>query len=152
MGRSAMSLLKGGLSGRASDNPGGREGRDTRFSAVEIRAGTDACEGARSAAGRRILCGQAPGLPLEDCDRPGRCACRYRHFDDRRAGPRRDADDEAGDLLPVAPVGPTAPHPERRTKKGRRADDEPAAPELPDLLEDTYYEYMANKGDAGPSD
>jgi hypothetical protein len=32
----------------------------------------------------RLLSADVPPLPLEMCDRPATCKCKYRHFDDRR--------------------------------------------------------------------
>lgn len=55
----------------------------------------------------------APRLPLSGCD-AGVCTCKYRHFEDRRAGDRRAAEAmPKGKRLTV----------NRRAKQGRRADD-----------------------------
>jgi hypothetical protein len=55
---------------------------------VSIQCGTSPCSSARHLQGRRFLSDDAPPLPLPYCD--GRtCACRFRHFSDRRVGDRR---------------------------------------------------------------
>jgi hypothetical protein len=59
-----------------------------RFHAVAIECGTDACPAANELRNMRLLSGEAPQLPLPDCDAP-RCDCRYVHFDDRRDEDRR---------------------------------------------------------------
>jgi hypothetical protein len=53
------------------------------FHAVSIRYGLESCEAAVRIAGQRFLAGQAPALPLPDCDR-SQCKCRYVHHADRR--------------------------------------------------------------------
>ncbi len=59
--------------------------------AVSIIGGAQACGDARQCGRRRFLSADAPRLPLPSCD--GRaCECRYRHHQDRRAMPRRQAD------------------------------------------------------------
>jgi hypothetical protein len=87
-----------------------------RFRGVEVVAAGDACPAARALQGLRLLTADAPGrLPLGDCDRPGACRCVYRHFDDRRAGPRRENEHAK---IPLAHMGP-----ERRKWRGRRDSD-----------------------------
>lgn len=88
--------------------------RDTTYHAVSIVPGEDACEAARRFAGQRLLSRQAPPLPLPACD-AAQCRCRFRHYQDRRAGPRRR--NEIG-LIPANYAGK-----ERRQGRGRRADD-----------------------------
>ena len=64
---------------------------ESKFHAVSIRFGANACEAARNMEGRRFLSAAAPRLPLPDCDAPG-CKCRFKHHTDRRSGDdRRDA-------------------------------------------------------------
>jgi hypothetical protein len=87
-----------------------------RFRGVEVVAAGDACQAARVLQGVRLLTVDAPRrLPLEGCDRPGACRCVYRHFDDRRAGPRRENEHAK---IPLAHLGP-----ERRKWRGRRDSD-----------------------------
>ena len=72
--------------------------------AVSIRGGDcGRCEAAKSLAGLRFLSGEAPALPLPDCDRPDACRCRYQKHSDRRTP--GEALDRHG--IPL-------PHPERR--------------------------------------
>ena len=85
-----------------------------RWHAVTVTAGENACAAAKACKGKRFLSKEAPSLPLEGCD-SAKCHCKYRHFDDRRAAPRRR--DEA--------IGPSTSRAtaERRKKGGRRAED-----------------------------
>jgi hypothetical protein len=84
-----------------------------RFHAVTVVPCTDACPGAMSLVGVRLLSAAAPPrLPLANCDRPDRCDCRFKHHDDRRAGQRRR-------VMRTPPLG------ERRSVQGRRASDWP---------------------------
>ena len=85
----------------------------TEFHAVSLKLRSDACGAAKALESQRFLPKDAPMLPLNDCDNPN-CQCKYEHHDDRRAGPRRDA--EVG--LPSE-----APSEERRSSRGRRVDD-----------------------------
>jgi hypothetical protein len=62
-----------------------------KYHCVEIVGQADCCAAARGLAGQRLLSDRAPLLPLADCDRAPDCGCIYRHHDDRRAGPRRQA-------------------------------------------------------------
>jgi hypothetical protein len=87
-----------------------------RFRGVEIVAAGGACPAARALHGVRLLTADAPRrLPLDDCDRPVACRCIYRHFDDRRTGPRRENEHAK---IPLAHLGP-----ERRKWRGRRDSD-----------------------------
>lgn len=69
-----------------------RSSGSQRFRCVEILPAADSCEAVRALEGQRILNAEAPLLPLPECDRIDDCSCRYRHFRDRRATVRRDAD------------------------------------------------------------
>ena len=84
-----------------------------RWHAVTIVAPSGACEAAFACKGKRFLSSEAPRLPLAQCD-ADRCNCKYRHFEDRRAGPRRSA--ETGAPEKRTPVN-------RREKRGRRSVD-----------------------------
>jgi hypothetical protein len=89
--------------------------KDRSFRAVSIQPGERACACAISLEAKRFLSGEAPRLPLRDCDRAA-CTCRYRHHEDRRREPRRYSDQAH---FPRHYTGP-----ERRTvQRGRRADD-----------------------------
>lgn len=85
------------------------------YHGIEITAGDSACAAVESIAQQRFLSEDAPRLPLDQCDNPGDCACRYKHFKDRRTDPRRESD-----------VGlPQADHPqEKRRSGGRRITDD----------------------------
>lgn len=88
-----------------------------KYRGAEINAAADACDAARSLTGVRLLSANVPLLPLDACDRPAACKCKYRHFDDRRRGLRRESDD-ASTLMPGARQGA-----ERRKRPGRRESD-----------------------------
>jgi hypothetical protein len=84
------------------------------YHAVSILPGQGACPAAYRLSGIRFLSRNAPRLPLPSCDCE-HCACRFKHHQDRRAGPRRC--NERG-LASATWMGP-----ERRQSPGRRADD-----------------------------
>jgi hypothetical protein len=86
-----------------------------RYHCVSIVGGKDACAAVKELALQRLLSADAPRLPLATCDRPDACNCRFRHHDDRRAGPRRST--ESGRL------GGTWTNTERRDIRGRRDSD-----------------------------
>lgn len=86
-----------------------------RYHAVSVVCGPKACAAARQLTNVRVLSAEAPRLPLADCDCADGCRCTYRHYDDRRAGPRRAQ--ERGEL--GAPWAVT----ERRRWNGRRETD-----------------------------
>jgi len=86
-----------------------------KYRCVEVIAPAKGCEAARLLKNTRLLTVEAPRLPLSNCDRPADCQCIYRHFDDRRQGPRRDNEHAR---LPLVHTGP-----ERRRRLGRRDTD-----------------------------
>ena len=90
--------------------------RSLKYHCVEVVAGARACEAAHLLKDIRLLSAEAPRLPLATCDRPANCGCTYRHFDDRRQGPRRD--DEYA-TIPRKYTGGL----ERRRWRGRRDSD-----------------------------
>jgi hypothetical protein len=65
----------------------------------------------------RFLADEAPSLPLPDCDRRATCPCTFKHYEDRRAGPRRTDDLKRG-------VKSDAPALNRRAARGRRPRDQ----------------------------
>lgn len=75
------------------------------------------CAAATMCRSARYLAGEAPRLPLPKCPHPEQCPCTYRHFDDRRAGPRRSAD-VRGLQDSGKPTG------NRRLDRGRRESDQ----------------------------
>ena len=82
--------------------------------AVSIVTPGHACDAANALKGQRYLSNEAPPLPLKACPSPEYCRCTYRHYKDRRIGPRRATD--RGELR-TSPIG------ERRLGRGRRATD-----------------------------
>jgi len=85
------------------------------WSAVRIAPDRAACPKAAALQDKRFLARDAPALPLKGCTRSAACQCIYRHYVDRRAGPRRDAAPVAGRTVRT-PV-------ERRAARGRRGSD-----------------------------
>ena len=90
----------------------------SQYHAVSVRASGNACPAVRALGNTRFLSMEAPLLPVPECTDPSRCRCRYRHWDDRREGPRRDADHG----LP----GALWTQRERRERTGRRSTDHAA--------------------------
>ena len=85
------------------------------WSAVRIAPDNEACPKVMALRDKRFLARDAPALPLKGCTRSGACNCSYRHYADRRAGPRRDDAPSAGRTV-RAPL-------ERRAARGRRGSD-----------------------------
>jgi hypothetical protein len=85
------------------------------WSAVRIATHGDSCAKAVALRDKRFLARDAPALPLKGCTRSAACNCIYRHYSDRRAGPRREVA-EIGSRKPAAPS-------ERRGARGRRGAD-----------------------------
>ncbi len=116
------------------------EPRVSPHHAVAIVCGQNACQAAQDKLGERHLSSEAPLLPLDQCDRPDQCACRYQHYDDRRGDPRRSS--ESG-----LPVQTDSENVERRNAKDRRAQDvaEAAKDDEPfSVHEDSYYEHVGD--------
>jgi hypothetical protein len=86
-----------------------------KYRGAEVVAAGGACDAARALKNVRLLSAETPLLPLETCDRPSDCKCIYRHFDDRRRGPRRENEHA---LVALAHQGA-----ERRERRGRRESD-----------------------------
>lgn len=86
------------------------------FHAVGVKPGRPCCPDVVNLKGRRFLSREAPALPLMGCKL--RCACVYRHFDDRRD--HTDRRDPYG-LRTSSWEQPDQP--ERRGRRGRRYTD-----------------------------
>jgi hypothetical protein len=110
----AMKWSLGELLGLKKQPPHKPRALETKFHAVSIIVGDNACAAAHRFTGKRFLSAHAPILPLPMCDAP-HCGCHYKHHKDRRAGPRRRS--EVG--MMVASYNGS----ERRRSRGRRADD-----------------------------
>ncbi len=87
--------------------------------AVGIVTGKNCCQASQQAE-TRYLCEEAPRLPLAGCTSPAVCQCTYRHFEDRRKGPRRTRDGAA--RAPVMLHAHSGAG-ERRKSGGRRVTD-----------------------------
>ncbi len=86
-----------------------------RYHCVSVITGMKSCAAAKSLKDVRLLSADAPRLPLANCETPDECRCTYRHYDDRRMGPRRARDRDEF-------VDPWA-HSNRRRSIGRRETD-----------------------------
>jgi hypothetical protein len=87
------------------------------WSAVRIVTHGAACARATSLNDKRFLGREAPALPLKGCTLASACNCMYKHYVDRRSGPRRDDDVPGRRAIKVKmPV-------ERRSARGRRRSD-----------------------------
>lgn len=63
-----------------------------KYHCVSVRQSAAACKVAKTIHEQRFLSAEAPLLPLQGCNTPNSCRCRYEHFSDRRDSPRRDRD------------------------------------------------------------
>ena len=90
--------------------------KPSSWNAVSIVCTGSGCEAARALKGKRFLSAKAPRVPLPECTSAATCACTYKKYADRRAGPRRES--ESAGLRSSSPVKP-----DRRTSRGRRSSD-----------------------------
>jgi len=111
--------------------------RASPYHAVAIRCPTNACAAARDSEGERHLSSRAPLLPLNECDRPDQCECRYQHYEDRRTGSRRGSGHGPS-------IHDKSEYVERRLAKGRREEDVPEEAEPFSVSEDSYYEHVGD--------
>ena len=72
--------------------------------------------------GIRFLAGEAPLLPLKGCPNPQACNSVYKHFADRRAGPRRAEERRAFQPMNLVVVTRVV-RDDRRHSTGRRRTD-----------------------------
>jgi len=116
---------------------GAKKPRTSKYHAVAIRCGKNACQAAKDNLGERHLSAEAPLLPLKQCDRPDQCECHYQHYDDRRGGSRRSSDH-------ALPAQTDSERAERRNLKGRRAEDIAEETEPYSVSDDSYYEHVGD--------
>jgi hypothetical protein len=79
---------------------------------------TSSCAAAALCRTTRYLSREAPRLPLPACPTPDECPCKFKHFQDRRNGPRRNADMGSG-----SDSGSDKPPIDKRKTRGRRSRD-----------------------------
>ena len=111
--------------------------RPSPHHAVAIRCGQNACQAAQDKLGERHLSAESPLLPLDQCDRPDQCDCRYQHYDDRRGDPRRSSEHDS-------PAQTDSERVERRYARDRRAQDVAEDTEPFSVHEDSYYEHVGD--------
>jgi hypothetical protein len=87
-----------------------------KWHAVAVVLHDSSCAAAALCRNSRFLSKEAPKLPLPGCSHPEACRCTYRHFEDRRNGPRRTEDVGGG-------LRADKPEVNRRKQRGRRARD-----------------------------
>ncbi len=93
------------------------KGAPQNWHAVTIHCGEVSCASALAMKHKRFLSRETPPrLPLPGCSRPASCRCRYRHFDDRREGPRREGETGMSGRRRVPAIN-------RRSGLGRRSTD-----------------------------
>ena len=90
--------------------------------AVGIGTGVSCCKAAVFLRETRFLSTQAPPLPLQGCTQPRSCRCKYKHYSDRRSGPRRVTESELFQNA-LSRHKAAAWAQERRATRGRRATD-----------------------------
>lgn len=61
----------------------------SHWHAVAIKPKGQCCEAVQARRSARFLSGDAPRLPLPECNTSDTCTCVYKHHADRRAQPRR---------------------------------------------------------------
>jgi len=109
--------------------------RTTAYHAVAIRCGKTSCQAAQDNQRERYLSAEAPLLPLDQCDLPDQCECRYQHYEDRRAGPRRGTEQGLPGVTDSERV-------ERRYAKDRREHADPDEDEPFSVHDDGYHEHV----------
>jgi len=115
-----MKFLFGGKSKAPTPQETGRHIRISNpWHAVAVRSSRAACPACKAIAGVRFLAREAPKLPLANCHHAAVCHSTYEHFDDRREGPRRNAEQE----FPRMQAPPPPAERERRRARGRRSTD-----------------------------
>lgn len=91
------SAAREALEASAASEAHHRKAVDTRWHAVSIKFGKDACAAAKGMTGQRFLASDAPQLPLPGCD-AAVCDCRFTHHQDRRSGRDRRSPFGAGSI------------------------------------------------------
>jgi hypothetical protein len=87
-----------------------------KWHAVTVVLRESSCAAAALCRNTKFLSREAPRLPLPTCPHPEKCPCTFRHYEDRRAGPRRSADIGGGLSSEKRDIN-------RRASVGRRATD-----------------------------
>ncbi len=105
---------------------------DTRYHAVSIILPSNVCEAAKALIGKRFLAAEAPIFPVIGCDEKS-CSCGYRHFGDRRDGPRRALEIGIAEQFHTGGA--------RRVSPDRRDEDQPSDGDSEDEVVD-YFIYV----------
>jgi hypothetical protein len=91
--------------------------------AVGVSVGKPCCRAAMVQQKVRYLSQEAPPLPLAGCTQPRMCLCKYKHYSDRRTGPRRATDRDLYRNALSRHVVAAWSMRERRESRGRRVTD-----------------------------
>jgi hypothetical protein len=91
--------------------------------AVAVSSSASCCRASVLARHTRYLSTEAPPLPLAGCTQPAGCTCRYKHYSDRRVGPRRTTDSDLYKNALSPHIIPRLTFVDRRGTRGRRAND-----------------------------
>lgn len=91
--------------------------------AVAVSSSAACCRASVAARHTRYLSTEAPPLPLAGCTQAGSCTCKYKHYSDRRIGPRRTTDRDLYKNALSPHIIPRLTFTDRRSSRGRRADD-----------------------------
>lgn len=90
---------------------------NSKYHAVSVRHGANACAAVNKIAGQRFLASEAPDLPLPGCD-ADECDCRFIHHDDRRSGK-----DRRSPFSPGGVAAATGTYTGERRQGGDRRDE-----------------------------
>ena len=99
---------------KSKAQPSVTKAENTKFHAVSIRLGGNACTAAKEIQGERFLASDAPQMPLPGCD-VSDCRCRFVHYKDRRT-----KDDRRNPYSGTMGVATGNLKQEQRTGKDRR--------------------------------
>jgi len=71
----------------------------TDYRAASLQVEKTSCAAALDLAGKRFLAAEIPAIPLQECDRIGACACKFRKYSDRRSDDDRRSNSYAVDRI-----------------------------------------------------
>ena len=94
---------------------------DGKYRSAEIVPSLVCCNAVEDLKGKVFLLNEAPQIPLNTCEMPEECKCKYVRFNDRRRDDRRD------NLLKATAIAQgfdIEGKDEKRGKRGRRKTDE----------------------------
>lgn len=87
------------------------------YAAVKVMPCANACQPAQWVSSKVFLVADFPSLPIPSCDHMQSCACKFKHYDDRR-----QAQDRRSDSIILQNVYAGGEH-RKKKKRGRRITD-----------------------------